>query len=252
MQNFTLQRLSIDLSNRCSKACDFCYSGSFPDGKTMWQPEEIFDLVKDCAKNGLQAVSLGGGEPFEYEDVFEVISVLTPILFVSVTSNGLPLKNREIWNKLLKNKPDKIHFTIHNPENDEEINNTLYLIGLLKKKNIKAGINLLVSSDRIEETKQLTQRLVRLGISRKEIIFVPRRFSLQPTPQQVLEAAGNEPFQSPSCLVDCRPSERFCSLSWDKQVNFCSYSPSKATLQEISYNGIINALDSINFKTCMI
>ena len=218
----------------------------------MWQPQEVVDLVKDCAKNGLQAVSLGGGEPFEYEGVFEIISALTPILFVSVTSNALPLKNREVWSNLLINKPDKIHFTIHSSDDEEEVDNVLYFIELLKQETIKTGINLLVSSDRIEKTKQLTQRLVRLGISRKEIIFVPRRFSLQPTPQQVLEAAGHEPFQSPSCLVDCRPSERFCSLSWDKQVNFCSYSPSKATLQEISYNGIINVLDSINFKSCLI
>jgi len=252
MRNFTLQRLSIDLTNRCSKACDFCYNGSFPNGETLWQPQEVIDLVKDCVKNGLQAVSLGGGEPFEYEGVFEIVLALTPILFVSVTSNGLPLKNREVWSKLLKNKPDKIHFTIHHPEDCVEVDDTLRFINSLKQENIKAGINLLVSSDKILETRLLTQRFAQLGISRKEIIFVPRRFSLQPTPQQVLEVAGNEPFQSPSCLMTCQPSERFCSLSWDKRVNFCSYSPSKATLQEISYHGIINALKSINFKTCMI
>jgi MoaA/NifB/PqqE/SkfB family radical SAM enzyme len=252
MQHFTLQRLSIDLSNRCSKACDFCYNRSFADGNVVWQPHEVIDLVKDCVKNGLQAVSLGGGEPFEYEGVFGIISALTPLVFVSVTSNGLPLKNMEIWEDLIKNKPDKIHFTIHHPESEDEIYNALYFTDLLKQEGIKAGINLLVSSDRIEETKQLTRRLAQSGISRKEIIFVPRRFSLQPTPQQVLEVAGSEPFQSPSCLITCRPGERFCSLSWDKRINFCSYSPSKAMLQEISHRGIINALNSINFKSCMI
>ena len=253
MTGFTLQRLSIDLSNRCSKACNFCYNRSFADGKTVWQPQEVVDLVKDCVKNGLQAVSLGGGEPFEYEGVFEIISALTPHVFVSVTSNGLPLYKRKIWKKLLKNKPDKIHITIHASHDEEKVCNTLHYIDYLEEENIKAGINLLVSFDKIEETKQLAHRLINdFGISRKEIIFIPRRFSLQPTPQQVLEVAGNEPFQSPSCLVACKPSERFCSLSWDKRINFCSYSPSKATLQEISYNGIINALNSINFKSCML
>jgi len=248
-ENFQLQRLSIDLSNRCSKACDFCYNHSFAGGKTLWRPQEIVDLVKDCAKNGLQAVSLGGGEPFEYEGIFEIISALTPILFVSVTSNGLPLKNETILRQLLKNKPDKIHFTIHSPDDADD---TLFLINLLKHEDIKTGINLLVSSDKIQETKYLTKRLGELGISRKEIIFIPRRFSLQPTPQQMVEVAGNEPFQSPSCLLACRPAKRFCSLLWDKQVNFCSYSPSRVPLPEISYNGIINALQSIIFKSCMI
>jgi len=97
MQNFTLQRLSIDLSNRCGKACDFCYNGSFAGGNVVWQPQEVIDLVDDCVNNGLQAVSLGGGEPFEYEGIFEIISALVPIVFVSVTSNGLLLKNRDIW-----------------------------------------------------------------------------------------------------------------------------------------------------------
>jgi len=252
MTNFFLQRISIDLSNRCSKACDFCYNRSFAEGKIEWQPQEVIDLVKDCVKNGLQSVSLGGGEPFEYDGIFEIISALTPIVFVSVTSNGLPLKNSDVWDKLAKNKPDKIHLTIHNPANEEEICHTLYLINLLRQENIKSGINLLVSSDKIQKTKHLTQYLVKSRISRKEIIFVPRKFTLQPTPKQVLEVANNEPFQSPSCLVSCKPSERFCSLSCDKKVNFCSYSPSKVVLKEISYNGIVNALHSIKFKSCMI
>ena len=250
--NCSLQRISIDLSNRCSKACDFCYNHSFADGKVEWQPQEVIDLMKDCIENGLQSVSLGGGEPFEYEGVFEIISALTPLAFVSVTSNGLPLKNIEVWNKLMKNRPDKIHFTIHNPENEDDVNNALCFVNLLKRENIKAGINLLVSSDKIEEAKILTKRLIQLGISRKEIIFVPRKLSLQPTPEQILEVADNEPFQAPSCLMACKPSERFCSISWDKKVNYCSYSPSKAKLQEISYKGIINALHSIDFKSCMI
>ena len=152
----------------------------------------------------------------------------------------------------MKNRPDKIHFTIHNPENEDDVNNALCFVNLLKRENIKAGINLLVSSDKIEEAKILTKRLIQLGISRKEIIFVPRKLSLQPTPEQILEVADNEPFQAPSCLMACKPSERFCSISWDKKVNYCSYSPSKAKLQEISYKGIINALHSIDFKSCMI
>ena len=252
MTNFSLQRLSVDLSNRCSKACDFCYNHSSANGNVVWHSQEVVDLVKDCVKNGLQSVSLGGGEPFEYDGIFEIISALTPLLFVSVTSNGLPLRNNEVWNKLIKNKPDKIHITIHNPENEEEICHTLYLIDSLRQENIKSGINLLVSSDKIQKTKQLTQRLVKLRISRKEIIFIPRKFSSQPTPQQILEVSDNEMFQAPSCLVFCKPSERFCSLSWDKKVNFCSYSPSKVVLQEISYNGIINALHSIDFKSCIM
>lgn len=249
---FSLQYLSIDLSNRCSKACNFCYNSSSALGETRWTPQEVIDLMTDCYENGVQAVSLGGGEPFEYEGIFEIVSALVPLLFVSVTTNGLPLKNPQTWSKLLKNKPDKIHFSIHDPENEDEIGNALHFIDLLRAEDLRAGINLLVSSDKIPATKALAQRLAETGISRKEIIFIPRKFAMQPTPQQIAEIAGDEPFQSPSCLTACRPSQRFCSLSWDRRVNFCSYSPSKAALREISYQGITDALNSITFKSCLI
>jgi Predicted Fe-S oxidoreductases len=247
---FSLERLSIDLSNRCSKQCDFCYNHSHSAGSTIWMPQEIIGLLKDCAANGLQAVSLGGGEPFEYEGVFEIISAMTPHLFVSVTTNGIPLRNGETWGRLLQHKPDKIHFTIHNPEDEEDLANALSLIGALRKEGIRTGINLLVSSDKIPQAKHLFRRLERSGISREEVILIPRRYALQPTPAEMAEVAGNKPFQSPSCLTQCKPSERFASISWDKKVNFCSYSPSKVPLPEISYDGIINALRSINFKIC--
>ncbi|MDR1737408.1 MAG: radical SAM protein [Candidatus Symbiothrix sp.] len=249
---FHLERLSIDLSNRCSKQCEFCYNHSSVSGSTLWLPSEVIDLVKDCAANGLQALSLGGGEPFEYEGIFEIISALTPIVFVSVTTNGFPLRNKKILKKLLQNKPDKIHFSIHNPENSDEVDNALYFIELLRRENIRAGVNMLVSADKIQAATQLFQRLENSGIQRNEIILLPRKFNFQPTPQQVSQVADGKPFQSPSCLTQCQPSKRFCSLSWDKQVNFCSYSPSKALLQGFTYQGIINALNTITFKTCQI
>jgi len=59
----------------------------------MWTPSEVISFAKDCVANGIKAISLGGGEPFEYDGVFEVISALQPIVYLSATSNGLPLTN---------------------------------------------------------------------------------------------------------------------------------------------------------------
>ena len=87
----SLELISIDLSNYCSKACEFCYNKSNPDGIIEWQPNDVISFGLDCAANNVQAISLGGGEPFEYKGIFEIISALTPKLFVSVTTNGIPL-----------------------------------------------------------------------------------------------------------------------------------------------------------------
>ena len=60
----TLELLSIDLSNFCSKQCSFCYNHSTRDGNTVWTPDEVIRFVSDCIGHGIKAVSLGGGEPF--------------------------------------------------------------------------------------------------------------------------------------------------------------------------------------------
>ena len=72
----------------------------------MWKPHEVIDFASDCIEHGVKAVSLGGGEPFEYNGVFEVIDALYPKCYLSVTSNGLPLENKQIWEMLTKHKPD--------------------------------------------------------------------------------------------------------------------------------------------------
>ena len=87
-----IELLSIDLSNFCSKQCSFCYNHSTREGNTVWLPDEVIRFASDCVSHGIKAVSLGGGEPFEYEGVFEVIDALFTRCYLSVTSNGLPLR----------------------------------------------------------------------------------------------------------------------------------------------------------------
>ena len=108
-----LDRISIDLSNYCSKQCDFCYNHSTKEGNVLWKVEELIPFILDLHNHGIDAVSFGGGEPFEYDGIFDLISGLMSELYVSVTSNGLPLEKSETFTKLLQNKPDKIHITIH-------------------------------------------------------------------------------------------------------------------------------------------
>lgn len=246
-----LERISLDVSNYCSKACSFCYNHSSKKGSTFWKPNEIIRLAIDCSENGVKAFSLGGGEPLEYEGIYDVISAIKPHLFVSITSNGLPLSDKVIFSTLLKNPPNKIHITIHNPSSKIEVSETIKTVKKLIRNNINAGINILVSSNEIPITKQLTTSLYKQGFTSNQIIFVPRKFEYVPTCKEVAEVAVSPYFQSASCLSDCKISKRFCSISWDKKVGFCSYTPSKASLDSLDYFSINKALNSFNFKTCI-
>ena len=147
-----VEQISIDLSNYCSKQCPFCYNHSKREGNTVWLPSEVISFASDCIKHGVKAVSLGGGEPLEYLGVFDIIEALYPLAYVTLTTNGLPLDTPSIIDSLKLHKPDKIHISIHNADNEKEVSRVLRQITLLKDLEIKPGVNLLI---RLSNVKRL-------------------------------------------------------------------------------------------------
>ena len=246
-----IELLSIDVSNYCSKQCDFCYNHSTKEGNVLWRPDEIISFAIDCVSRGVKAVSLGGGEPFEYDGIWDVIDGIFPHAYLSVTTNGLPLKidDEHIWKKLKEHKPDKIHISLHHPDCDEEVNRVLKQLEKISQCDITAGCNLLVSSKNIEMSRNAYAVLSEL-LSPKQIILIPQRFSDTPTPKELAYVAGNKPFQSPSCIINCEKPNKFASVSWDKKVNFCSYAGGKQTLETLDYEGMIRALKNVSFEKC--
>jgi len=244
-----IELLSIDLSNYCSKQCSFCYNHSHREGNTMWTPDEVISFATDCITHGVKAVSLGGGEPFEYDGVFDIIDALRPRAYISVTSNGLPLFNHDVWQQLMLHAPDKIHITIHNPDNATEVNRVKAQVKQLASTIIKPGVNLLISSRKIEACKQAYQ-LLRDIVHPDQIILVPQRFLCTPSANDLASITSGAPFQSPSCLLGCTRPTNFCSISWDKRVNSCSFAGGKEPLEELTYSGMMNALQRVHFTHC--
>ena len=216
----------------------------------MWKPSEVIDFASDCIKHGVKAVSLGGGEPFEYDGVFEVIDALYTQCYLTVTSNGLPLEDETVWEQLMAHKPDKLHLTIHQPDNEYEVARVEKRLQEIEKIGIKPGLNLLVGADKIEYSKEVYARLSGI-LNNDQIILVPQRFSNTPTPQQMASVTSGKPFQSPSCLLKCQRPSNFCSVSWDKKVNSCSFAPGKVPLESLDYDGLEKALKQVNWKSCI-
>ena len=207
------------------------------------------NFAPDFINHGVKAVSLGGGEPFEYEGVFDVIDALYPKCYLSVTSNGLPLENERIWEMLTEHKPDKIHITIHKPDNEAEVNRVERQVQRIASIGIKPGLNLLVGDDKVAQAKNVYERMSKV-LNNDQIILVPQRFSNTPTSQQLASVSGGKPFQSPSCLLKCQRPMNFCSVSWDKKVNSCSFAPNKEQLKSLDYKGLIEALEQVRWKSC--
>ena len=244
-----IEQLSIDLSNFCTKQCPFCYNHSSREGNIIWTPQEVIAFASDCIAHGVKAISLGGGEPFEYDGVLDIMDALFPQCYLTVTTNGIPLGRSIRWETLAAHKPDKIHISLHNP-GTLECSMVLQKCIMLEKIGIKPGCNLLVAKSKLEECALAYESLSR-RLGPDQIILVPMRFKETPSPKDLSYVAGGKPFQSPSCILSCHPPQKFVSVSWDKKVNFCSYAGGKQPLPSLDYQGLQQALSQVQFKSCM-
>lgn len=247
------ERISVELTNFCSKGCPFCYNVSNQSGETQWRSYELIAFIADCARHGVRAVSFGGGEPLEYSGVFDVIEALAGVVFRSLTTNGLPLTG-EIEDRLVAASPDKVHISIHFPHLAREVQRVREQVVRLTERGVRCGVNLLVEKSRVADCKTAVQTLAQAGVGLDRIVFLPLRGPTAagaPTaPGDILEVAGGSRFQSMTCLKACAKSARFCAISWDKRVAWCSYTPERRRLETLDAQGLSRALDGLGLVYC--
>jgi hypothetical protein len=244
-----LERVSIELTNRCAKACWFCYNTSAPNGPTRWTVDEVVEFVRDCAAHGVKAVSFGGGEPLQYEGLFEVLQRLHGTLFRSLTSNGL-LLHGDVLDGLVQAEPDKVHVSIHFPEWGAEVRRVIRQVHEVAGLGLRSGVNLLVARSNLVAAAKAAAALRQSGIGNDRIVYLPMRGQDTPSPREVAAVAGDLPFQSMSCLSGCGRSPRFCSVGWDRTVAWCSYTRTRAPLMALSYAGLQAALNGLGLEFC--
>lgn len=207
------------------------------------------DFVRDCAGNGVKAVSFGGGEPLQYEPVFEILNRLQTVLFRSITTNGL-LLDKAMFDRLKAAAPDKVHVSIHFPGTLSEVQRVVKNVQEFAEYGIRSGVNLLVQQSQLVAVRHAAEILRDAGISNDRIVYLPMRGQDTPSPEELAEVAGNQPFQSMTCLMECVPSSRFCSISWDRKVAWCSYTETRRSLPTLSYAGLIEAINGLGLQFC--
>ena len=247
-QGLNLDRVSIEVTNRCAKACWFCYNHSQPEGVTSWTADELVAFVSDCAANGVKAVSFGGGEPLQYADLFGVLERLHGVLFRSLTTNGLLLP--DLLDQLVAAAPDKVHVSIHFPERDAEVRRVVRQVRELEQRGVRSGVNFLVARSNLPAATRAAEEVREAGIGNDRIVYLPMRGRDTPTPAEVAAVAGDLPFQSMSCLTACGRSPRFCSVGWDRTVAWCSYTATRAPLKSLTCAGLQAALDGLGLEFC--
>jgi hypothetical protein len=245
-----VERVSIELSQRCKKACWFCYSESHPKGGTEYRPEEVTAFVRDLAAHGTRAVSFGGGEPLEYAGIFDILADLRGILFRSLTTNGLPLRDDRVVAALAAAAPDKVHISIHFPEREREVRRVVSQVAMLEAHGIKSGVNLLVARSNLAAARSAVVCLDAAGIGPARRVLLPMRGRDTPSASEIAQAAGGSAFQSMTCLMACGKSPRFCAIGWDRTVAWCSYTRERRPLGSLTHAALAAALANLGLTFC--
>ncbi|MBP9113179.1 MAG: radical SAM protein [Polyangiaceae bacterium] len=243
----SIERVSLELTRQCRKGCHFCYNGSNAAGATSWSVEEVVSFASDCARNGVKALSLGGGEPLEYEGIFEVLRALNGVVFRSMTTNGLLLDTH--FETLANAKPEKVHVSVHYPSNMAEVERVIRQVTALEDAGIRSGINFLVRQSDVDAAKVAAAKVRAAGIENERVTYLPMRGEDTPTSKEIAAVAGG-PFQSMSCLLACRKSERFCSVAADKSVAWCSYTRTRRLMNDATWRGLEEALRDLGLEFC--
>ena len=245
------ERISLELLRRCGKQCHFCYNASHPTAPERWRADEVITLMTSLVEHGSRALSLGGGEPLEYDELEPIFEALKPLCFVSMTTNGLLLDAQ--LDRIERLRPDKVHISVHYPSRAREVERVIRQVGLLRWMGIRAGVNLLVRASELEESARAAAQMREAGIEHDAIMFLPMRGDGardSPTPAQVSAVAGGAPFQSMSCLMGCAKSPRFCSIDASKRVAHCSYTSTRRALKTLDARGLHEALDGLGLSFC--
>jgi len=242
------ERVSIELTRRCQKACDFCYNQSGPQAQDAWAPEDVIGFVKSIAQHGTRAVSLGGGEPLQYPGLDEVFGALSGLVFLSMTTNGLLLDQQ--LERISRLNPNKVHISIHYPKRRGEVERVTRQVLLLRRMGIRAGVNLLVRHDEIPVVADVARQLRDAGITNESIVYLPMRGQAHtPTPADIAHVAGG-PFQSMTCLGTCGKSPQFCSLNARQEAAHCSYTTERRKLASLDAAGLSHALKGLGLRYC--
>ncbi len=244
-----IELISVEVTNRCAKACDFCYNASAPAGETRWTPDELVAFARDCAANGVKALSLGGGEPLQYEGIFEVLERLRGVMFRSMTSNGLMLHG-EALERLVAAGPDKVHLSIHYPEREAEVRRVVGQVKELESRGIRSGMNFLVAKSKLDAAVRAAAWVRSEGIGNERIVYLPMKIADTPTPEEMGRVAGAMKFQSMSCLMGCGKSARFVSIAWDRTAAWCSYTKTRRVLPELTHRGLVAAMEGLGLEFC--
>ena len=96
------RHLDIELLDRCTGGCKFCWNYSTPSGQKVLPRERLFNLIDEAAQLGTVSIEWQGGEPLFYPWLFEASEYAAEKgIECCVFTSGIPL-TKQMCKKIVK------------------------------------------------------------------------------------------------------------------------------------------------------
>ncbi|MCP4112762.1 MAG: radical SAM protein [Desulfobacteraceae bacterium] len=261
--------ISIALTSQCEKNCDFCYADSAREGETLWKFENVVKMVESCDRNGVFAVTLGGGEPILWNDrsakadFYDLLNELSSFgCDVSFTTSALPTVD---WTRIPHTILPRV--SLHHHQEIDFICNEIKTAG--ECRGSIPAVNLLVRKGEIADLLTAAEKLAETGVN--DFLLIPLRpagrafgfgSSLIPTENELQQLVRLFPVPNvklSSCchlenhkdtFLGCGAGDWFVSIDEKHCIKSCSFSETGISLSDFDYQEILDVLPFLNRLEC--
>lgn len=168
--------LTIYPTLKCQLNCNFCFLRNRRNEKcTERSAGSWIDLITSFLSEGVQDVSILGGEPTLYSEIIELLRGIGNLDFrCTLTSNGQSW-SKEIVNEVLDNENITPIFSLSSLSNFEandssgskySLNKTISLIRLLRKENKRCRVNTVYQHQSLRELIELIDFCEEVGVEK--------------------------------------------------------------------------------------
>lgn len=179
IKNFSFADIAyMEITHGCNLRCKHCLNNSGERVENQLSDNEIFDLIIEFAKAGMQEIRFTGGEPLVHKRIYDFIALAHKLgLYTSIGTNGT-LITREAAKKLKSAGLDKAVVSLDGTENAHDLirgngnyRRTIEGINNLEKNKIKVRINAVIMKSNMEDVIKLAKQL-----NKDHIHLMIRRF----------------------------------------------------------------------------
>lgn len=173
--------LDVYLTNACNLRCRYCFNLDREDAPRI-PLADICTILKAAYENHNRYVSITGGEPFLYKQIFEVLDYAHDLgYWITILSHGGLLDLTRIQ-RLQKYWRLRVRISLDGPDRESHdflrgegtFDNTMEKISMLIEHGINVGVGVTVSESNVKKLEEILELCLERGIAFVRCVPVAR------------------------------------------------------------------------------